>query len=303
MYCHTPHHPSFARRNRLVSTVRAWDLILAESQIYDYDTARADAIYARDRCGRAWGGGEVDFFREALDGYSVSGYLEGFDRLVRVRDIQTWLDLIPLIEEMREAKIPGLERIRVPRVALDLQREADEASQREARDRDELEDLERGDGSVAEDLRQCWGTPQDLFDVLHSEYRFTIDSCASPFNCKLDRYWTRADDALSQDWSGERVWCNPPYRDIPAWLAHAHEADLTVYLLPVRSDREWWRRYKPIAECHYFVGESPHCRVRFVAPPGVKPTSNPGIHCLLIFGAGATPGTEAWRSGRTGERL
>lgn len=56
-----------------------------------------------------------------------------------------------------------------------------------------------------------WGTPQDLFDALNKEFNFTLDPCADEFNHKCDKYYTVQQDGLKQDWSGETVFCNPPY--------------------------------------------------------------------------------------------
>lgn len=304
MYCHTPKGPSFAARNRLPHAVQVWDALISESGVDDYDTKKADVRWL-DRQGvwAPWTDGACDFFSETLDGRRVSGYLEGFSRVISARKITTWTGIIPLVQEMIAAKIPGLEKLRVPQIALDLQREADEASQREARDRDELAEKSCGDGTEAEDLRQCWGTPQALFDVLHAEYCFTVDACASPFNHKLARYWTRADDAFSQDVRGERLWINPPYHDIPPWFDLAAGAEFAALLLPVRTDRVWFMRWKPLCETHYFIGEAPEKRIQFVAPPGVPQTSNPGIHALFLLGEGVTPGLEVYRSGKDGRRL
>ena len=154
-----------------------------------------------------------------------------------------------------------------------------------------------------EPTRQQAGTPQALFDMLHGSCRFTVDACAVEHNHKMDRYWSPIDDGLAQSWEGERVWCNPPYEDIGPWLAKGQTATLAAFLLPVRTDRQWWRRFKPLCECHYFVGEKPHTRVQFVAPPGFEYSNNPDCNCLLCFGDGFTPGAERWRSGRTGELL
>jgi len=86
-------------------------------------------------------------------------------------------------------------------------------------------------------------------------------------------------------------------------LAKRGEPTFIAYLLPVRADRLWWKEHKPLAEVHYFVGEKPHRRLQFEAPPGVKYSSNPDSNVLLLFGEGAVPGLEVWRSGLTGERL
>jgi len=69
-----------------------------------------------------------------------------------------------------------------------------------------------------------WATPQDFFDALNDEFHFTLDVCATPENAKCDRYFTREQDGLSQDWSGETVWCNPPYgRKIADWIRKCFE--------------------------------------------------------------------------------
>lgn len=156
---------------------------------------------------------------------------------------------------------------------------------------------------MANALRQSAGTPPDLFDALHREYGFTVDICASDHNHKLPAYHTEGSLDGVYRWLGERVWCNPPYIDIPSWLAYCSAPIFSAYLLPARTDRDWWRRYKPLAECHYFVGQAPYRRIQFVAPPGVEFSSNPDCNALLLFGRGAVPGLEVWRSGRTGERV
>ena len=153
------------------------------------------------------------------------------------------------------------------------------------------------------DLRNEAGTPRHIFDALHREYLFDVDICASHFNAKLPAYLTKDDNSLLLHWEDLRVWCNPEYRAIAPWLSRCDEPIIVAYLLPVRSDRDWWRRYKPAAECHYFVGERPHKRLQFEPPPGITYSSNPYCECLLLFGEGMTPGLEIWRSGRTGERL
>jgi hypothetical protein len=162
--------------------------------------------------------------------------------------------------------------------------------------------------------RQEAGTPRLLFYQLQEEYHFTVDVCAVAHNAKLLPFVTPEQNALSMDWGclplskicywdAWRVWCNPPYDDIPRWLAHALEPEISVYLLPARTDREWFRRWKPLAEVHWFVGEKPHKRLQFEPPPGLQYSSNPDCHLLMCFGEGFVPGLERWRSGRTYELL
>ena len=90
-----------------------------------------------------------------------------------------------------------------------------------------------------------WSTPQDFFDKLDEEFGFTLDPCATPENAKCDKFYTREDDGLSKDWSGERVFMNPPYgREIGGWVKKASEADaLVVCLVPARTDTRWWHDF------------------------------------------------------------
>jgi site-specific DNA-methyltransferase (adenine-specific) len=171
-----------------------------------------------------------------------------------------------------------------------------------------------GTTPLTENSRQEAGTPRHIFDVLHAEYRFTVDVCAVKHNAKLPRFMGPADDSLSLHWSygypaldqlcPVRAWCNPPFDNIAPWLEHAHEPELACYLLPVRTGRQWWREWSRCAERHYFIGESPHERIQFVPPPGITYKHGPAFDCcLFLFGDSCEPGTERWRSGRTGERL
>ena len=69
-----------------------------------------------------------------------------------------------------------------------------------------------------------WATPQELFDRLNDEFHFTVDVCASKENAKVSRFFTKEQDGLKQDWTGEPVWCNPPYgRAVKAWIRKAYE--------------------------------------------------------------------------------
>jgi len=53
-----------------------------------------------------------------------------------------------------------------------------------------------------------WGTPQDLYDKLNSEFGFTLDVCASEANAKHPNYFTKQRDGLLQDWGQNVCFCN-----------------------------------------------------------------------------------------------
>ena len=90
-----------------------------------------------------------------------------------------------------------------------------------------------------------WGTPQDFFDKLNKEFNFTLDPCATKETAKCKKYYTKEDDGLSKDWSGEIVFCNPPYgREIKHWVKKCSESKATVVMLiPARTDTLYFHEY------------------------------------------------------------
>ena len=95
-----------------------------------------------------------------------------------------------------------------------------------------------------------WATPQGFFDELNEEFNFTLDPCADEFNHKCEKYFTKEQDGLLQEWSGERVFCNPPYgRETQNWVRKcfqevtAGDCPLAVMLIPARTDTRWFHDY------------------------------------------------------------
>ena len=92
-----------------------------------------------------------------------------------------------------------------------------------------------------------WATPQPLYDWLNDRFGpFDLDPAATAENAKTPRFFTEAEDGLTQDWSGA-VYLNPPYgRGIDRWVDKAWASSMStgtrvVALLPVRTDTEWWQ--------------------------------------------------------------
>lgn len=90
-----------------------------------------------------------------------------------------------------------------------------------------------------------WATPQDFFDKLNEEFGFTLDPCANAENHKCDKYFTKEQNGLVQEWGTERVYCNPPYgRGIGEWVAKcSRHRGLAVMLIPARTDTKWFHEY------------------------------------------------------------
>lgn len=90
-----------------------------------------------------------------------------------------------------------------------------------------------------------WETPQNFFDKLNDEFHFTLDPCSTDENAKCKKHYTKEQDGLSQDWTGETVWCNPPYgRVISQWVQkcyeHSQNGGTAVMLIPARTDTKWF---------------------------------------------------------------
>lgn len=118
-----------------------------------------------------------------------------------------------------------------------------------------------------------WSTPQDFFDELDEEFRFTLDAAANFDNKKCPVYI--AEDSLSVSWLWDvdraedatmrgAVYVNPPYgRGIGDWVAKAAETAkqgrTVVMLLPARTDTRYFHE-------HIWSGSRPKpgVEVRFV---------------------------------------
>lgn len=115
------------------------------------------------------------------------------------------------------------------------------------------------------------GTPQDLFDTLDKEFKFTLDVCATdphevpvqgtadggeggpewelhPGNAKCPIYFTKDDNGLGLDWFGT-VWMNPPYTkgQVKVWITKLIKEMLAghitrgVALVAARPDTQWFQ--------------------------------------------------------------
>lgn len=131
-------------------------------------------------------------------------------------------------------------------------------------------------GSMFSSKRQDWETPRELFDELNREFNFTVDLCADENNKKCRRFYSKENDGMKADLTGETVWCNPPYNESRAWIKKCAEEKATVVmLLPVRTDTRAFHEYiYHKAEIRFIKG-----RLKF----GGGSTSAPFPSMLVIF--------------------
>ena len=129
-----------------------------------------------------------------------------------------------------------------------------------------------------------WATPQDFFDKLNAEFHFTLDPCATPENAKCGKFYTKEQNGLAQDWTGETVFCNPPYgKEISAWVEkcykHSLSGECAVMLIPSRTDTRWFHEWVyGKAELRFVKG-----RLRFNDSKGSAPFPS-----LVVVYRGAT---------------
>ena len=94
-----------------------------------------------------------------------------------------------------------------------------------------------------------WETPQSFYDELDKEFQFTLDPCATPENAKCEMFFTKEMNGLTQNWGGNRVFCNPPYgKEIGKWVKKAYEESkksntTVVMLIPARTDTAYFHDY------------------------------------------------------------
>jgi site-specific DNA-methyltransferase (adenine-specific) len=104
-----------------------------------------------------------------------------------------------------------------------------------------------------------WATPQEVYDILDNEFKFTFDPC--PLNHKFD--------GLKTDWSKSNF-VNPPYsRELKeAFIKKAYEESLkgntSVLLLPVSTSTKIFHEIiYPNAEIRFWKG-----RIKFLGING-----------------------------------
>ena len=89
------------------------------------------------------------------------------------------------------------------------------------------------------------GTPEEIWEDLSKEFKFTVDACASSKNHLVKRYWTKENSALDKNWDNEVVYCHPMYDGkIPKFVKKSFEHNcLTVFLLPSSTNSVYFHKY------------------------------------------------------------
>lgn len=80
-------------------------------------------------------------------------------------------------------------------------------------------------------------TPAWLFKILDDRFNFTVDAAATSENKKCQKM---LNCGLTDSWTGERVFCNPPFSQKKLWMEKAareveNGCPVCVMLLPTNS--------------------------------------------------------------------
>ena len=128
-----------------------------------------------------------------------------------------------------------------------------------------------------------WITPREIIDALGP---FDLDPCAcepQPWPCAT-RQFTFSDNGLLKDWTGSRVWLNPPYGAATGkWLSRLAEHGCGTSLIFARTETEMfvqqvWKRATGLL---FLYG-----RLFFHYPDGRRAAGNSGGPSVLVaYGA------------------
>lgn len=119
--------------------------------------------------------------------------------------------------------------------------------------------------------KQSRRTSRGFFQQLHAYLNFTMDGAATAANALMPRYSSRR---KKLPWSGERVFCNPPWGNIAPFIELAATAELACLLVPARTNVVWFHRALDIgARVQFFKGR----------PVFDELKSNSPVDCLLLL--------------------
>jgi phage N-6-adenine-methyltransferase len=137
-------------------------------------------------------------------------------------------------------------------------------------------------------------TPREWWEKWSAEFGpFTLDAAASHENALCKDYYTVENCGLSNPWRG-RVWVNPPYSGMSAWVDKAWteresgRCQIVCMLAPAnRTEQRWWQeRIEPFRDgantlfTRFLPG-----RLRFGLPVTDPRGDRPPFGCVLIVWA------------------
>ncbi len=134
---------------------------------------------------------------------------------------------------------------------------------------------------TGEKKQDKWETPLSVFNQLNEEFGFTLDAAAEPNTALCDKYFTEQDDALTQDWGNEVVFCNPPYSMLKDFAKKAsiesQRGAKVVMLVPARTDTKAFHDHLVGGEVRFIKG-----RLKFLQEGQEQaPAPFPSMVCVM----------------------
>lgn len=117
-----------------------------------------------------------------------------------------------------------------------------------------------------------WLTPLAVINALGP---FDLDPCG-------EEYWPTAwdiftENGLDREWHG-RVWLNPPYSEVGAWLDKLANHGRGIALVHARTDTKWAQKAMSEAESVFF----PLGRFKFFHRGGIPSSGNAGAPSMFL---------------------
>jgi len=141
---------------------------------------------------------------------------------------------------------------------------------------------------TGDNQKDKWQTPPDVFEQLNKEFNFTLYAAAEESTALCDKYFTEKDNAINQDWSGETVYCNPPYSKLKTFAEKAkQEAEkgaTVVMLVPARTDTRAFHESLSCGEVRFIKG-----RLKF-QQNGKEQDAAPFPSMVCVMGPDTKPG-------------
>lgn len=141
--------------------------------------------------------------------------------------------------------------------------------------------------------KQDYGTPPELLSAVEQRFgQIAFDLAADVENAVVPLCFTKADDALAQDWTRLRgvLWLNPPFARIAPWAAKCLESAsrgrTIVMLTPASIGARWFEAH--VNRSALVLALAP--RLTFLGCPTPYPKD-----CMLSVYGDHAPGFEVWR--------
>lgn len=131
-------------------------------------------------------------------------------------------------------------------------------------------------------------TPDHIFNQLNDIFSFTLDAACTTEDCKCPKglYFDKGIDALSRDWSNERVFCNPPFSQKAAFIEKAYDevingnCPIVVMVLP--SNCQDSKAFQQYVKKNFFY-ETLSGRVVFIDPETKQPMKGNNSRTTIVY--------------------